>query len=112
MELTDIHNRRANLELVARESKAHLYPFLLWPEDAQLLRLDDLPQLASPDHANKRVTWKTLEYRFFTTQASDAGLRGLVDVLAHNGETYALARLSGLGQVAGIAVAVFKVVTQ
>lgn len=43
MELADIHNRRANIELVSKRAKEYGYPFLVWPEDKELLKLVDIP---------------------------------------------------------------------
>lgn len=53
-ELPDLHNRRANIEIVSRDCKANNYPLIAWPEDGELLRINDLPQFLV---ANRRVKW-------------------------------------------------------
>ena len=44
-QLTDLHNRRANILHVAQRAQEHGYPLLAWPEDKTLLRVEDLPEL-------------------------------------------------------------------
>lgn len=72
-ELTDLHNRRKNLEYVSRHAKLNGWPLLAWPEDIQLARLGDLPILEK--HINKPPDWRTMEESFTYLIECDADLR-------------------------------------
>ena len=78
-QLTDTHNRRKNIRLVAERAKANAYPLLTWPEDKTLLRLSDLPVIAGTP--NKPTAWASMESsnRFFFVQ-TDEQLRRLIVV--------------------------------
>ena len=75
MELTDIHNRRDNITVVANDCKANHYPLIAWPEDKELLRLADLPRFV---RANKRPNWTRLESNRARIIVSDRDLREFV----------------------------------
>ena len=75
MELTDIHNRRANIELVSKRAKEHGYPLLVWPEDKELLRLDDLP---TTDDPNKPTDWLEVSYTRYSICRTDQQLREFI----------------------------------
>lgn len=71
MELTDIHNRRGNIDTVSQWCKANGYPLLAWPEDAELLTLADLPAFSAFERPNKPRSWRTLEAtRYFRAGTS------------------------------------------
>ena len=76
-ELADLHNRRANLELVSKQAKAHGYPLLIWPEDKALLRIADLPVFMK---VNQPVNWVKCEPSMTFRVTSDQQLRDLVKV--------------------------------
>jgi len=77
-ELADLHNRRANLELVSKRAKEHNYPLLIWPEDKALLRIADLPVFVK---ANRPVNWVKCEPSSLAFRVtSDQQLRDLVKV--------------------------------
>lgn len=57
LELTDLHNRRANILHVSQRCKENGFPLLAWPEDAELLRLTDLPILNGA--INIPPTWQS-----------------------------------------------------
>lgn len=73
LELTDLHNRRGNIELVSKRAKENDYPLLTWPEDKQLLRLVDLPVINKAPNVPPAWTRFRLESTFFVS--SDANLR-------------------------------------
>lgn len=75
MELTDLHNRRSNINVVSDDCKLNNYPLLAWPEDKELLRLSDLPFTVN---ANKRRTWVTLEPKSYQILLTDDGLRAFI----------------------------------
>ena len=75
MELADIHNRRANIELVSKRAKEHGYPLLVWPEDKELLRVDDLPVTEQP---NRPVDWTALQYMNYRIIRSNKELRKFI----------------------------------
>jgi len=56
--VTDLHNRRRNLELVSRRAKEMGIPLLIWPEDKLIVKQDDLPVLDT--HVNKAPDWKRM----------------------------------------------------
>ena len=58
MELTGIHNRRANIKQVSKRAKEHGYPLLVWPEDKELLRLEDIPD--TRQEPNKPTDWVSI----------------------------------------------------
>ena len=78
MELTDIHNRRANIELVSKRAKEHGYPLLVWPEDKELLRLDDLPVMQGESEPNTPVNWWSIKWQSVCKLANDIELRAHV----------------------------------
>ena len=41
--ITDIHNRRKNIDYVAQWHQEHAKALSIWPEDKLLLRITDLP---------------------------------------------------------------------
>ena len=57
-EVTDLHNRRANISTVASYFKTMELPFLAWPEDKLLLNLTDLPLFLNGEAPRKAKTWK------------------------------------------------------
>jgi len=57
-EVTDLHNRRANVSTVASYFKTMELPFLTWPEDKLLLNLTDLPLFLNGEAPRKAKTWK------------------------------------------------------
>lgn len=59
MTLTDTHNRRRNIAYVSRWSQQNDYPMIIWPEDTELLRLSDLPQIDG--RPNKPPTWTDMQ---------------------------------------------------
>lgn len=59
MELTDIHNRRRDIDVVAKRCREHGYPLLAWPQDTELLRLADLP---NPAQINVPMDWTDCQY--------------------------------------------------
>ena len=75
-QLTDLHNRRANILHVARRAKEHGYPLLAWPEDKTLLRVEDLPEING--QVNVPRAWR--EARLIRTMyvVGDAELRRFV----------------------------------
>ena len=75
MELADIHNRRANIELVSKRAKEHGYPLLAWPEDRELLRLGDLPVL---NYVNIPPDWSRISYSTFAVIDTDEQLRKFI----------------------------------
>jgi hypothetical protein len=103
MELTDLHNRRANIITVSNLAKAHGYPLLAWPEDKQLLRLADLPRLVQ---ANKPINWTHLEPGIYFIVANDQALRDIIKP----GKAYAIN--PALGQFNGSYVQEYKVTTR
>ena len=58
-QVTDLHNRRANIVTVSNRARDMGIPFLVWPEDKLLLRLSDLPQLSRGEE-NKAPSWLSL----------------------------------------------------
>jgi hypothetical protein len=103
MELTDLHNRRSNIETVANLAKAHGYPLLAWPEDKDLLRLEDLPRIVTP---NKMVNWTKLEKGLYFILSNDQKLRDIIKP----GRAYAIN--PALGQFNGLYVQEYKVTTR
>ena len=75
-QLTDLHNRRANILHVARRAKEHGYPLLAWPEDKALLRVEDLPELNG--QVNVPRAWQGIWTMRTQVIASDAELRDFV----------------------------------
>ena len=75
-QLTDLHNRRANILHVARRAKEHGYPLLAWLEDKALLRLEDLPELNG--QVNVPRAWQGARTIRTLFVASDAELRDFV----------------------------------
>ncbi len=102
-ELTDLHNRRANIETVATRCREHAYPLLAWPEDKALLQLSDLPQLAHVVAFNIPIAWQRCEFRRLLCVASDADLRNKIT----EGKAYAI--VLNLGQFQGTTVAEYEV---
>ena len=76
MELADIHNRRANIELVSKRAREHGYPLLAWPEDEELIRLSDIPVIEG--QPNKPIAWTKFSLRRFFRVSNDADLRGQI----------------------------------
>ena len=74
-DLPDLHNRRDNIAAVAADCKANNYPLIAWPEDKELLRLDDLPRFVC---ANCRPTWVTVMMMKFHLVTSDNELRRII----------------------------------
>lgn len=102
-ELTDLHNRRANIETVASRCREHGYPLLAWPEDKALLRLSDLPQMTHAGAFNQPTAWQHCEFHRLLCVASDTDLRNKIT----EGKAYAI--ILNLGQFQGTTVAEYKV---
>ncbi len=103
MELTDLHNRRSNIEAVAARCREHAYPLLAWPEDKALLRLSDLPQVIHAGAFNQPIAWKRCEFHRLLCVASDIDLRNKIT----EGKAYAI--ILNLGQFQGTTVAEYGV---
>ncbi len=101
--ITDLHNRRRDLELVAQRAKRHGYPLLVWPEDKLLLRVGDLASESYAGSHNQPVAWKRCEFERILFVMNDAALREAVQ------EGKAYTRVLGLGQFGGTAIAQYKV---
>jgi hypothetical protein len=79
-EITDLHNRRTNLDLVATRAKKHVYPLLIWPEDKLLVRLSDLPW-AITRQPNCPESWLSMHANGLPRPVrSDSELREMVRV--------------------------------
>ncbi len=102
MELTDLHNRRSNIDAVATRCRKHAYPLLAWPEDKELLRLSDLPQLAHVVAFNIPIAWQRCEFLRLLCMTSDADLRNKIT----EGKAYAI--VLNLGQFQGMTVAEYE----
>jgi len=91
MELTDIHNRRANIELVSKRAKEHGYPLLIWPEDKELLRVFDIPTMRGDD-VNKPTDWR------YMVEINDIEIDGFSDARLRHviTEGYAYTRNNGI----------------
>lgn len=103
MELADLHNRRANIETVAALAKERDTPFLTWPEDKELLRLSDLPEIT---RVNVPHNWVSCELLFYFIVRDDEQLRDIIRV----GRAYSIN--PALGQFTGTYVQEWKVVTK
>lgn len=75
-QLTDLHNRRANILHVARRAKEYGYPLLAWPEDKALLRVEDLPEIGG--RVNVPRVWQGIQTMRTQVIANDAELRDFV----------------------------------
>ena len=71
-EVADLHNRRGNIEYVSARAKKHGFPFLVWPEDRLLLRIDDFPRTSAPRIPED---WKRIELTRQFMVKTDADLR-------------------------------------
>ncbi len=102
-ELTDLHNRRANIKVVAARCREHAYPLLAWPEDKALLRIADLPRLAHAGAFNQPIAWDRCEFKRLVIVPDDIALRETL----HEGRAYAV--VINLGQFAGTTIAEYEV---
>lgn len=78
-QLTDLHNRRDNIAVVAREAQRNLYPVLAWPEDKALLKLSDLP-LIQGRAPNLPASWVRVVPTVTRTFTGDHCLREFIRV--------------------------------
>ncbi len=102
-ELTDLHNRRANIEAVATRCRKHAYPLLAWPEDKALLRIADLPRIAHAGAFNQPIAWARCELRQLFFVPDNATLRDCVRI----GSAYAV--VTNLVQFVGTVIAEYEV---
>lgn len=86
--LTDIQNRRRDLSLVANRAGRHNYPLLLWPNDEELIRLDDVPLIEA--QPNIPSTWKECRELFSFVVTSTSQLRKHLRALNLHVKGYAI----------------------
>lgn len=103
LELADLHNRNRNIRVVAEDCQRNGFPLIAWPEDKELLRLEDLPQFTG---ANQRSTWTRLEFRNYFVCSTNQELRDILVI----GRAYAINPAPA--QFNGSTVLEYKVVTK
>ena len=64
MELTDLHNRRANIDYVAKWHQERERPLVVWPEDKIILRISDLPVIEGTTSKVGRVFYPSNDNAF------------------------------------------------
>jgi hypothetical protein len=74
-ELADLHNRRKNIRLVSDRAKAMGFPYLVWPEDKELLRIDDLPLGDYKRRPNVPISWSKIDPTRYYIVINDEDLR-------------------------------------
>jgi hypothetical protein len=113
--LTDLHNRRDNIALVAKYFAEHDYPFLAWPEDKQLLRLTDLPIFIGRNggrvepRQNKHwpIFKKTSSFLVPQGQLGDDRLQQIIEV----GALYAVTDIFKVGNFPTFEITVYRFTT-